>query len=409
MPSTKYLLVGGGLASAEAAKQIRRLDASGPITLVSDERQLPYNRPPLSKEYLRSETKDPLDLVAAETYVELSVETVLGAGVRAIDPKASTATLENGEVYRYERLLLATGGSPVRLGVPGYELSGVHYLRTKDDAEAIKRRCKMAKRAVVVGAGFIGLEVAASLIQMGLEVTVVEQYERVWPRFADAKLASYVQQLCEKHRISVLTGRKAARFDGTDGNVNGVLVDTGERIDCDLVVVGVGIRPNVELADNAGLDVDDGVVVDKHMRTSSPNIFAAGDVANYFDPTFTKRRRVEHWGHAEYSGQVAGMNMAGEEMTYDLLTYIWSDIFDVHLEAAGDEHEFDSSVIRGEVSGGSFVVLYLKNQRMTAYFSVNTAAREFPVFQRLIKRKKDLAGRLKELADPEFNVRDLLK
>lgn len=409
MPSTKYLLVGGGLASAEAVNQIRRLDASGSITLVSDERELPYNRPPLSKEYLRSEAKDSLELVPTERYAELSVKTVLGAGVRAIDPEASTAMFENGDVYKYEQLLLATGGSPIRLSVPGYDLTGIHYLRTKDDAEAITRQCKTGKRAVVVGAGFIGLEVAASLTQMGLEVTVVEQSERVWPRFADAKLASYVQRLCEKRGISVLTGRMATGFDGSDGNVNAVLTDTGERMDCDLVVIGVGIRPNAEVAENAGLAVDNGIVVDKHMRTSKPNIFAAGDVANYFDPTFTKRRRVEHWGHAEYSGQVAGTNMAGEEMAYDLLTYVWSDIFDLHLEAAGDEHEFDSSVIRGEVSGGSFVVLYLKNQRMTAYFSVNTAAREFPVFQRLIKRKTDLEGRLKELADPEFNVRGLLK
>ena len=178
---------------------------------------------------------------------------------------------------------------------------------------------------------------------------------------------------------------------------------------CDLAVVGVGIRPNTALAEGAGLAVDNGIVVDEHMRASAPNVFAAGDVANYPDPIFEKRRRVEHWGHAEYSGQVAGANMAGEEMRYDLLTYVWSDIFDLHLEAAGDEGESDTSVVRGDMDAGSFTVLYLKENRMTAYFSVNTPAREFPVFQRLIRRKKDLTGRLDDLRDPGFNARELLK
>ncbi len=408
MPSVKYLLIGGGLASAEAAKQIRRVDAEGSIALVSEERLLPYNRPPLSKEYLRGEATEALEFASAADYEELRVTTVLGSAVTSLDAAASTATLDNGEVYSYEQALLATGGSPVRLPVPGADLAGVYYLRDAGDADAIGAAAKEAKRAVVVGAGFIGLETAASLRQMGLDVTVVEMADAIWPRFADRNLAAHVQKLSEARGVEFLMGSPVEGFEGDGGSVSAVLAG-GTSVACDLAVVGVGIRPNTGLAEGAGLEVDNGVVVDEQMRTSAPNVFAAGDVANYPDPIFEKRRRVEHWGHAEYSGQVAGANMAGEEMRYDLLTYVWSDIFDLHLEAAGDEGESDTSVVRGDLEAGSFTVLYLKEDRMTAYFSVNTPAREFPVFQRLIRRKKDLGGRLDELRDPDFNVRELLK
>ncbi len=408
MPTVKYLLIGGGLASAEAAKQIRRVDAEGSIALVSDEALLPYNRPPLSKEYLRGEATESLEFASEADYAELRVTTVLGSAVTSLDAAASTATLDNGEVYSYEQALLATGGSPVRLPVPGADLAGVYYLRDAGDADAIGAAAKEAKRAVVVGAGFIGLETAASLRQMGLDVTVIEMAEAIWPRFADRNLAAHVQKLSEARGVAFLMGNPVEGFEGDGGSVSAVLA-AGTSVACDLAVVGVGIRPNTELAAGAGLALDNGIVVDEQMRTSAPNVFAAGDVANYPDPIFEKRRRVEHWGHAEYSGQVAGANMAGEEMRYDLLTYVWSDIFDLHLEAAGDEGESDTSVVRGDLEAGSFTVLYLKEDRMTAYFSVNTPAREFPVFQRLIRRKKDLAGRHGDLRNPEFNVRELLK
>ena len=408
MPTVKYLLIGGGLASAEAAKQVRRVDADGSITLVSDEALLPYNRPPLSKEYLRGEAEEALEFASAADYEELRVTTVLGSAVTSLDAAASTATLDNGEVYSFEQALLATGGSPVRLPVPGADLAGVYYLRNAGDADAIGAAAREAKRAVVVGAGFIGLETAASLRQMGLDVTVIEMADAIWPRFADRNLAAHVQKLSEARGVEFLMSSPVAGFEGDGGNVSAVLAG-GTSVACDLAVVGVGIRPNIALTEGTGIAVDNGIIVDEHMRTSATNVFAAGDVANYPDPIFEKRRRVEHSGHAEYSGQVAGANMAGEEMRYDLLTYVWSDIFDLHLEAAGDEGESDTSVVRGDIDSGSFTVLYLKDNLMTAYFSVNTPAREFPVFQRLIRRKKDLAGRRDDLRNPEFNVRELLK
>ena len=248
MPTVKYLLIGGGLASAEAAKQIRRVDAEGSIALVSDEALLPYNRPPLSKEYLRGEATEPLEFASAADYEELRVTTVLGSAVTSLDASASTATLDNGEVYSFEQALLATGGSPVRLPVPGADLAGVYYLRDAGDADAIGAAAKEAKRAVVVGAGFIGLETAASLRQMGLDVTVVEMADAIWPRFADRNLAAHVQKLSEARGVEFLMGSPVEGFEGDGGRVSAVL--TGERsVACDLAVVGVGIRPNTGLAE----------------------------------------------------------------------------------------------------------------------------------------------------------------
>ena len=408
MDSTKYLLVGGGVASSEAVKQIRRLDEQGAIVLVSDEPHVPYNRPPLSKEYLRGEEEQANLLFSpASFYDEQRVETLLGARAEGLDPAAATVTLANGRSLRYEKLLIATGGSPIKLPLPGADLPGIHYLRTMEDSEAIGREAAQGKTAVVVGGGFIGLEVAASLTQKGVAVTVVEAAPRIWPRFADETLAGFVQGYCEERGVSFKIGHAVEGFEG-DARVAAVRVQDEGAVPCDFAVVGVGIRPNVQLAQAGGLAVDNGIVVDELMHASHPNVFAAGDVANYFDPVFGKRRRVEHWGHAEYSGQVAGMNIAGQEMKYDLLTYVWSDMFDLHLEFAGDEDEHDEISVRGSMEERSFTLLYLKKGLLRAYFSVNTPAKEFPVLQRLIKRKKDLSAETANLRDPSFNLRGLL-
>ncbi|MEE9286381.1 MAG: FAD-dependent oxidoreductase, partial [Dehalococcoidia bacterium] len=324
MKSTQFLLVGGGLASAEAMKQIKRLDEKADVTLVADEPHLPYNRPPLSKEYLRGEEQREKIFVAPDAfYDQQGVQRLLGVAAEGLDPAQATVSLSNGESLHYEKLLIATGGSPMRLNVPGAEQQGVYYLRTVGDSEAIGAEAGPGRRAVVVGAGFIGLEVAASLTQKGVKVTVVEALPRVWPRFAGEGLADFVQAYCQERGVTFHTGDAVEELRG-DGRVASVRTRSGRELPCDFVCVGIGIRPRVELAVAGGLETENGIVVDQHMHTSHPNIYAAGDVVNYPDPVFGKRRRVEHWGHAEYTGQVAGMNMAGEERPYDLLTYIWS-------------------------------------------------------------------------------------
>ncbi|MBI3742754.1 MAG: FAD-dependent oxidoreductase [Chloroflexi bacterium] len=408
MQSTKYLIIGGGMAALEAAKQLRKADATASITLVSEERLVPYNRPPLSKHFLRGEMPLEKVLLAPEAwYRENNITVLLGTKGEGLDPAKATVSLSNGETCHYEKLLIATGGEPVRLTrLAGSNLGGIHYLRTVEDAQAIGAEALPGKRAVLVGAGFIGLEVAASLAKKGVQVTVLEALPHIWPKFAGAGLAGFVKRYCEERGVRFVTGDGVESFDGS-GRVASVKTQSREY-PCDFVVVGVGIRPRTEVAIAGGVRVDNGIVVDEKMHTSHPNIFAAGDVVNYPDPVFGKRRRVEHWGHAEYTGQIAGMNMAGKETPYNLLTYVWSDIFDLHLEFAGDESEHDQALVRGKMEDKAFVVLYLKQHVLRAYFSVNTSAKEFPVFQRLIQRKTDLSTKLAQLQDAAFNVRGLL-
>lgn len=403
-----YLLIGGGMACFHAAKQMRRVGAQGSILIAGEEPLPPYDRPPLSKELLRGE-KTTVDIVyeSPEKLAEQGIDLLTACRVERLDAEGRRAFLADGDSIRFGKALIATGGRPVRLDLPGGDLPGVFYLRTAADAEAIAAAARMARSAVVVGGGFIGLEVAASLTQRGLQVTVVEALPHIWARFADARLAGFFQDYCSARGVRFLTGETITEIRGSD-RPSAVVTRSGATLDCQLVCIGVGIRPNVELAQEAGLAVENGIVVDEFMRSSHPDIYAAGDVCNFPDPIAGKRRRVEHWGHAEYSGQIAGRNMSGDSAPYDFLSYVWSDIFDLRLEAAGDESERDQVVLRGSFADGRFSYLYLKQGVMTAYFSVNSNVREFSVFRRLIRARKDLRGSEAVLADPNADLRSLL-
>jgi NADPH-dependent 2,4-dienoyl-CoA reductase/sulfur reductase-like enzyme len=407
MKSVKYVLIGGGLAAGQAAKSIREADPTGPIMLVSQEPHLPYDRPPLSKEFLRGEKpREQLFFDPDSFYRERGIEVALGVEVRELDRGHKTVRLANGDVVSFEKALVATGGRPVRLKVPGAELPGVHYLRTLDDSAAIAAEAAPGRHAVIVGAGFIGLELAASLTQKGVRVAVVEAAPRVWARFADPALATFFQDYCARKGIAFYTGEKVSEIRG-GSRPSAVVTMAGRELPCDFVCVGVGIVPNVELAREAGLAVDNGIVVNEFLQSSHADIYAAGDVAAYLDPVFGKRRRVEHWGHAEYSGQLAGRNMAGARDPYDLLTYVWSDVFDLHLEFAGDESEHDVVLLRGRQEDGAFTVLYLREGALRAYFAVNADLKELPILQRLIRTGAILDGREEQLRDPAFAIAGL--
>lgn len=404
----RYLLIGGGLASAEAAKAIRKNDKTGDITLVGGETHLPYDRPPLTKEFMRGEkTVDKLPFYPPEFYKENGVKTVLGVRAQSIDMKAKSASLSNGERMTFEKLLLATGGTPVRLQVPGAELQGVHYLRTIDDCLKIQEDAKEGRRAVMIGAGFIGMEAASSLTKRGVKVTVIEAEAHLWPRFANEAIAGYFQKYCEGQGVSFQTGEPVTQIKGTR-RVSSVVLRSGKEIPCDFVCVAIGIRPNVEIAQAAGLRVDNGVVVDDHLKVANQDVYAAGDIANYPDPIFGSRRRVEHWGQAEYTGQVAGENMGGGDVKYDLLTYVWSEIFDLHLEFAGDESKHDKMVLRGSFDQNAFIAFYLLEGKMRAYFSVGTDKKEFPLFEQAIREKKDLSKSLQRLQDVKADLKAAL-
>jgi len=408
MKTTRYLLIGGGLASDEAAKAIRQADAKGEITLVGDEEHPPYNRPPLSKEFVRGETKVAEILCdSADDLAGQGIELLPGHRVERLDTKAKAVTLADGQTIRFEKALLATGGTPIRLDAPGFDRPEVYYLRRIEDSEAIAAAAQRGRRAVIIGAGFIGMELAASLTQRGVEVTVVERAPQVWPRFTVSTLAEYVQRYVSSRGVRVLTGEQVGQIDA-DGDGLVARTKSGQGLGCDFVCVAVGIRPNVELAEVAGLKVDDGVVVDNRLRSSHPDIYAAGDIANYVDPVFDKRRRVEHWGQAEYTGQLAGRNLAGAGDAYELVTYVWSDLFDLSVEFAGDEREHDRTLARGTVGEKPFVLMYLKRGVLTAYFAVGVAQEELEPLQTLIRRKAKVADRQEALCDPDTPIASLV-
>jgi 3-phenylpropionate/trans-cinnamate dioxygenase ferredoxin reductase component len=408
MEQVKYVLVGGGLTSYKAIAGIRSVDEEGSILLVTKEPHVPYDRPPLTKGFLRGETeKDAIFYESAEDLAERNVTVKMADPVVAFDTAAKTVTLESGESYGFDKALYATGGHPFVLDLPGGDLEGVYTLRTVENSERIKAEAREGQRAVVIGAGFIGMEIAASLTGQGVDVTVVETLPRIWARFVDETLSGYFEDLYALKGVTLRTGETVARFEGTD-RVTSVVTASGEELACDFVVMAVGIRPNTSLAEEAGLEVEDGVVVDEYMRSSHPDIYAAGDAARFYDPIFGKQRRVEHWGQADYSGELAGKNMAGAEEPYDMVTYAWSEIFDQHLEFVGDETEYDEVWLRGRPGKGPFTVLYLLDDALRAFFGVNTGTDEFGSLEALIRSGQSLREHRETLEDPEADLDSLV-
>jgi len=397
MSRKRCVIIGGGLAGFQAACVLRQRDAECEIDLVHAEPHLPYDRPPLTKLYLLGEKKQ-TDLCYAgpDFYRQARIRCVHDRAA-ALRPRDHQIDLAGGTTLGFDKALLASGGRPIRLDIPGAERNGVRYLRTLDQADAIRADLPSVHRVVVVGAGFIGMELAASLTGLGKHVTVVDSADRVWPRFLPEPLSQRLRSHFESRGVRFELGTAVAEVEGV-GSVSAVRTAGGRRIPCDLVCVGVGIRPETALAQAAGIDVADGVIVDEYLRTSHPDVYAAGDVVNFPDPLFG-RRRVEHWGHAEYTGQLAAANMLGAAMPYRFVSYAWSKVFDLHLEFAGDERESDDVIVRGNLDGLRFTLLCLKDRRLRAFFAVNQEPKEFPIMKRWMQRETDLTPHRQRLAD----------
>ena len=409
MTSTSYLLIGGGLASCEAVKGIRKHDTTGTIVLVGDESRLPYNRPPLSKALLKGEkTPDECLCEDGAFYEDHHVELLTGHRVTALDGAHKEAVIDDGRTIAFEKALLATGGTPVRLPIAGMDKQGVHLLRTMEDSLAIREAAREANRAVVVGAGFIGMEISSSLAAMGLDVTVIELNDHLWPRFADPALADDIRDYYEGRGVRVLTGDTVDAIRGSR-RAESVATGEGQDIACDLVVCAVGIRPNTDLAEQAGLACDNGVVVNAALQTGNSDIYAAGDIANVPDPYFDKRRRVEHWGQAEYTGGLAGENMAGADASYDLLTYAWSEGFDLNYEFAGEEGVYDDVIRRGRFPEDDFASIYLSEGLAHGFIAVNPAKDTLKALESLVHKRMDVSGIRNELADPETDLSALVE
>jgi 3-phenylpropionate/trans-cinnamate dioxygenase ferredoxin reductase subunit len=410
MESYKYVVIGGGLAGERGAENARKVDPEGTVALVTAEPHMPYDRPPLSKGYLSGEQgRSVLNLRRDAFYAKKKLDVISGVWATRIEPAARRVTLDDGRVLAYEKLLLATGGRAWRLPIPGNDLPGVFTLRIIEDADAIRIATQAGKRALVIGGSFIGSEAAAALVKLGLEVTMVFPEARLLGRVVPGALSAFVQRKYEARGVRLLTGTRPERLEGDD-KVERVVLDNGETLEVDLAVMGVGIRLNTELAREAGLELDEqgAVVVDETLRSSDPHIYAAGDIANWPDPTFGKRLRVEHWDVARGQGLRAGRNMAGEEKPYRTLPYFFSNLFDLSFEAWGDLSAWDQTVLRGALEGESFVLFCFYQGNMVGVLAAGRPGEERQHMPALVRARLAYEAVESRLRDKEVNLETLI-
>jgi 3-phenylpropionate/trans-cinnamate dioxygenase ferredoxin reductase subunit len=361
------VIVGGGAAGDAAAEMLRREGYGGPVTILSDDSAPPCDRPNLSKDYLAGTAQaDWIPLRGASFYRDHDIQLRLGTQVAAIEPAASQVRLADGSTLAYGALLLATGAEPVRLKLPGADLAHVHYLRTQADSEGIIAAVEAgAKRAVVIGASFIGLEVAAALRQRGIETHVVAPEARPLERIMGPALGDFVRELHESKGVVFHLQQTATRFEA-----DAVVLESGERLACDLVVIGVGVRPRTALAEAAGLDVDHGVMVNEYLQTSAPDIYAAGDIARWPDPCSGERIRVEHWVVAQRQGQAAARNILGAKQMFTQAPFFWSQHYDAAISYVGHAVHWDRIDTDGDASKYDFSARFIDAGRTAALATI---------------------------------------
>jgi 3-phenylpropionate/trans-cinnamate dioxygenase ferredoxin reductase subunit len=369
-----FLIVGAGLAGTTAAETLRTNGFGGRVVLLGEERTPPYDRPPLSKDYLQGKSElDKVFLHPHAWYADQDIELRLETRVTAIDRDAHQVSTASGEPIGYHKLLLATGSSPRRLDLPGARLDGVLYLRRLGDCEAMKTAFAAAKRVAIIGAGWIGLETAAAARAAGCEVTVIERGELPLLAVLGKEMAEIYAGLHRRHGVEFRLGATLAEITGKDGATTGLRLQDGSLIKADAVVVGVGITPNTELAEAAGLTIDNGVLVDEHLVTSDPDVFAAGDVANAYYPHLGIQLRLEHWSAALNQGPVAAANMLGKGTSYDQVPYFFSDQYEMGMEYSGyvGSGGYDDVAFRGDVDKGEYLAFWLRGGRVLAGMNVN--------------------------------------
>lgn len=403
--SARYVLIGGGLASATAAETIRQYDLKGEIIIVGSEKHPPYHRPPLSKEYLRGEAsaEDVLLIKPKDWYAENAVTLLTGTTAASANTKAKTVMLDNGDTISYEKLLVATGSSPKTLDVPGADGPNVRTLRTWDDSDALNAH--LGQKIVLVGGGYIGVEVAADYVTKGGQATIVEPTNHLWSKFASPEYGAFLKKKMEAAGAEVILGDEVMEIMPT-----GVKTKSGRVIDGDIVLAGVGVKPNLEFALAAGLDVDEknGVLVNEFLQSSASDVYAAGDVAGFQDPVLGKQWRVEHWNNALWHGEIAGANMAGQKIAYDHVPNFFSDELDIHFELFGDPQGGRGGLFHGDPDSNRFDELYLDdNNRVVMVISVNPPKELYDTLGKLPRVKPDVDDLKDEIKSADFDL-DLL-
>ncbi len=406
MPET-FVVVGASLTGGGAAATLRQEGFDGRVILIGAESQPPYERPPLSKDYLRGESSFQSTLVQPpDFYGENGIETRFGVRATRVDAAEKLVELDGGESVGYDKLLIATGGRNRRFPIPGLDLRGVYDLRTVDDCDRIRAEITPGRRAVVVGMGFIGSEVAASLRQLGVDVVVVERDPVPLRRVLGEEVGRVMEGLHRDHGATLIFEDTVAAFEGEGGRVGRVRTGHGRLIECDFVVVGLGIEPATELLADTGAEIDNGIVVDEYCRTGVEGIYAAGDVANHYHPVFERRIRVEHWQNALKQGPAAARSMLDKDDPYDEIPWFWSDQYDANLQYAGYHTEWDELVVRGSMEERNFVAFYRKGGRILAAVSVNRG-RDLRRSMRLIKAQRPVDTT--KLRDPDVDLRTLVE
>ncbi|HET9163059.1 MAG TPA: FAD-dependent oxidoreductase [Solirubrobacterales bacterium] len=402
-----FLLVGGGMGSAHCAAELRKRGAGGSILLVGREPEPPYERPPLSKEYMRGEAeRKDAHVNPPKWYEENGVELVTGASVMSLDTAARTAKLQGGEEVSFDKALLATGAMVNILRVDGAENEGIHYLRAFGNSDAIRADAEAADHVVLIGGSYIGTEVAASLTAKGVRCTIVMMEDVALSRTFGEEAGRWFQEKLEAHGITVHGGEELEAFEG-DGRVKAVLTKSGRAIECDAVVVGAGVRPDAMLAERAGLEVDDGIVCDAKLETSVEGIYAAGDCCSYESVVHGRRIRVEHWDVAMQQGMHAAGNMLGEDRDYDVVPYFFSDLADwAGLEYVGPARDWDEEVWRGDRDAGEFSVWYLKDGRVAGALSVERSE-DLAEARRMLADGIDVSAAREQLADADSDLASL--
>jgi 3-phenylpropionate/trans-cinnamate dioxygenase ferredoxin reductase component len=402
--SETFVIVGASLAGGGAAAILRQEGFDGRVILIGAEPQPPYERPPLSKEYLRGEFSFESALVQPpEFYDENGIETRFGVRATRVDAAEKMVELDGGERVAYDKLLIATGGRNRRFPIPGLDLEGIYDLRTVADSDHIRAEIAPGRKAVVVGMGFIGSEVAASLRQLGVDVVVVDRNKVPLRRVLGEEVGKVIEGIHRDHGTSMIFEDRVASFEGA-GRVERVTTARGYSIECDFVVVGLGTEPVTDLLVGTGAEIHNGVVVDEYLRTGVEGIYAAGDVANHYHPVFERKIRVEHWQNALKQGPAAARNMLNKDEPYDEIPWFWSDQYEHNLQYAGFHTEWDELVVRGSTEERNFVAFYRKYGRIRAAVAINRGRdlrRSIP----LIKAQGEITAA--KLCDLDVDLRKL--
>src|SRR5215813_819198 len=372
MNQSNVVILGGGMVAGYAAKQLVELGLpKGELAILSADNAVPYERPPLSKSFLAGkDTEDAIKINPEEFYKKHGIELRLQCDTATVDIKRKRLILKNNDEFEFQKLIIATGARPRTLDIPGAGLQNLFYLRTVSDSKNIRSAAEKVKHAVVIGGGFIGMEVAAVLAQKGIDVAMVLNEERVFKRLFSPEMSTFFENYYAARGVRLIKSMSVTEFRG-DGAVNSAVLRDKQTIQCDLVVAGIGVQPAIETVMNSGLDVGDGILVNEYLQTSHPDVFAAGDVANYQDLLFGKRRRLEHWDNAVSQGQYCAGSLMGDKTPFRHVPYFFSDVFDLSYEYWGDSSGADQVIHRGDLSSNSFSVWWLRQQQVVAAFTMN--------------------------------------